>query len=170
MTSAAYIQLDAKNVEASIADLIAHYPELADDDILLLDTIQGATDLFEIAAKAVDIKAEADAMADAIKSRISDLESRKGRFSRQSDAMRKLIKGLMEAAGQTKLTLPEATISIAKGREKIVVDDVNALPQGYFKTERTADKEALKASLDAGETIPGAHKEVGDTTLRVATK
>lgn len=168
--NAHFISVDAKSVQASIADLMAAYPELAEDDVLLLDTIQGCTDLFEIAAKAVELKAEADAMADAIKARISDLESRKGRFSRQSDAMRKLIKGLMEAAGQTKLTLPEATISIAKGREKIVVDDVNALPQGYFKTERTADKDALKAALDAGETIPGAHKEIGPESLVVRTK
>lgn len=165
-----FISVDAKSVQASIADLMAAYPELAEDDVLLLDTIQGCTDLFEIAAKAVELKAEADAMADAIKARISDLESRKGRFSRQSEAMRKLIKGLMEAAGQTKLTLPEATISIAKGREKIVVDDVNALPQGTFTTQRIPDKDAIKTALDAGCEVPGARKEQGPETLVVRVK
>lgn len=168
--NAHFISVDAKSVEASIADLMAAYPELAEDDVLLLDTIEGCCNLFEVAAKAVELKAEADAMADAIKARISDLESRKGRFSRQSDAMRKLIKGLMEAAGQTKLTLPEATISIAKGREKIVVDDVNALGQGFYRTERIADSAAIKAAIDAGETIPGVRKETGEPSLRIATK
>ncbi len=170
MTNPHFIHVDAESVKATIADLLAAFPELAEDDVLLLDTIEGVTDLFEIAAKAVGIRADAETMVDAIKARISDLEGRKARYARQSDAMRKLIKGLMDAAGQTKLTLPEATLSIAKGREKIVVDDVNELVQGFFKTERIADKEAIKAALDAGETIPGAHKETGPESLVVRVK
>lgn len=168
--NAAFIHVDAKSVEASIADLMAAYPELAEDEVLLLDTIQGATNLFEIAAKAVELKAEADTMTKALKSRISDLEARKARFNRQSEAMRKLIKGLMDAVGQTKLILPEATLSIAKGREKVVVDDLNELVQGFYRTERIADKDAIKTALDAGADVPGAHKETGEPTLQVRTK
>lgn len=168
--NANFIHVDAENVKATIADLLAAFPELAEDDVLLLDTIQGSTDLFEIAAKAVEIRAESESMVAAIKDRLSDLTSRKGRFERRSDAMRKLIKGLMDAAGQTKLTLPEATLSIAKGREKVVVDDVNELVQGFFRTERIADKDAIKTALDAGADVPGAHKEVGEPTLQVRTK
>lgn len=168
--NAHFISVDAKSVQASIADLMAAYPELAEDDVLLLDTIQGCTDLFEIAAKAVEIKAEADAMADAVKARISDLESRRGRFSRQSDAMRKLIKGLMEAAGQTKLTLPEATISITSPRTSVRVVDVDQLPQGYFSTVRQADKKAIGEALNAGQEIPGAELSLGEEGLTIRTK
>lgn len=168
--NAAFIHVDAKSVEASIADLIAHYPELVEDEILLLDMVEGTTDLFQIVAKAVDIKAEADTMADALKLRISDLEARKARFNRQSEAMRKLIKGLMDAVGQTKLVLPEATLSIAKGREKVVVDNVDDLVQGFFRTERIADKDAIKTALTAGSEVPGARLEVGEPTLTVRTK
>lgn len=165
-----FIQIDAKQVEADIHNLIALYPELEDDRQLFLDMLEGNTGLYEIAAKAVNLKADADAMADAIKSRISDLTGRKDRFARQAEAMRKIIKSLMDAAGQTKIVLPEATISIAKGREKIIVDDVGALAQGFFKLERIADREAIKAALDAGETIPGARIEPGQPTLTVRTK
>lgn len=168
--NATFIHVDAKSVEASIADLMAAYPELAEDDVLLLDTIQGATNLFEIAAKAVELKAEADTMADALKLRISDLEARKARFNRQSEAMRKLIKGLMDAVGQTKLILPEATLSIAKGREKVVVDDVNELVQGFYRTERIADKDAIKTALAAGSEVPGARLVLSESSLTVRTK
>lgn len=165
-----FIQIDAKQVEADIHNLLALYPELEDDRQLFLDMLEGNTGLYEIAAKAVNLKADADAMADAIKSRISDLTGRKDRFARQAEAMRKIIKSLMDAAGQTKIVLPEATISIAKGREKIVVDDVEALPQGFYRNERVADRDALKSALDAGEAVPGAHKETGENSVVVRTK
>jgi len=168
--NAQFLYVDAENVKATIADLLIAFPELAEDDQLLIDTLEGSTDLFAIAAKAVEIRAESESMVAAIKERVSDLTSRKSRFERRSDAMRKLIKGLMDAAGQTKLTLPEATLSIAKGREKVVVDDLEALVQGFYRTERIADKEAIKTALDAGADVPGAHKETGEPSLTVRTK
>lgn len=168
--NAAFIHVDAKSVEASIADLMAAYPELAEDDVLLLNTIQGATSLFEIAAKAVELKAEADTMAEALKLRISDLEARKARFNRQSEAMRKLIKGLMDAVGQTKLILPEATLSVTAPRTTVNVTDSDQLPQGYYRLERIADKKAIGAALMAGNEIPGAELALGEEGLTIRQK
>jgi hypothetical protein len=168
--NARFIAVDAEYVKARIADLMAVYPELADDDVLKLDMFEAETDLLNILTKAVAHRFEAESMVSAIKERASDLEARKARFTRQSEAMKKLIKSLMEAAGESKITLPEATLSIAKGREKIVVDDVNELSQGFFRTERIADKDAIKFALDAGESVPGAHKETGEPSLVVRSK
>lgn len=168
--NATFIHVDAKSVEASIADLIAHYPELVEDEILLLDMVEGTTDLFQIVAKAVGIKAEADTMAEALKLRISDLEARKARFNRQSEAMRKLIKGLMDAVGQTKLILPEATLSVTAPRTTVNVTDSDQLPQGYYRLERIADKKAIGAALMAGNEIPGAELALGEEGLTIRLK
>jgi hypothetical protein len=168
--NAHFIQVDAEFVKQQIFDLRTQFPELESDEDFALDVFEGQTDLFSIAAKAIEIRAESESMVAAIKERVSDLTSRKSRFERRSDAMRKLIKGLMDAAGQTKLTLPEATLSISKGREKIVIDNVDDLVQGFYRTERIADKEAIKTALDAGADVPGAHKEVGETSLTMRTK
>lgn len=165
-----YLYLDAQNVKATVADLLAAYPELAEDEALRLDMIEGETDLHTIVSRALDVRQEAETMVEAIKARAENLAARKARYERQSEAMRKLIKSVMEAAHADKLVLPEASLSIGKAREAVNVLDVMALPQGYFKTERKADKTAIKAALAAGEAIPGAELVLGDTSLTIRAK
>ncbi|WP_447412450.1 hypothetical protein, partial [Clostridium perfringens] len=85
----------AENVKASISDLLATYPELAEDETLFLDTLEGETELFSILSELLAKRSEAEGMLIAISSQENDLSSRKSRFKRQSDAMKKLIKGLL---------------------------------------------------------------------------
>jgi hypothetical protein len=109
-------------------------------------------------------------MADAIKARETDLRDRRARFERKAEAMRSLALGLMEAADLPKRILPDATLTITAGRQSVDVIDVNELPQGYFQTERKADKTAIKKAFDMGETIPGAAIVTGNPTLTIRTK
>lgn len=165
-----YLALDAATVGRHIDALLSTYPELAEDDALRADMIEGSTDLHRVIARALDHKLEAKTMVAAIKARSSDLSERATRWDRRDDAMGTLIKGLMEAAGLPKLVLPEATISITKGREMVDITDLAALPQGTFTTVRQPDKKAIKASLDAGDEVPGAVLVTSDTGLTVRTK
>ena len=77
--------------------------------------IEGETDLHGVLTRALDNKREAETMAAAIDSRIMDLSARRARYERQEKAMRHLIKSIMESCGQTKVTLPEASLSIRDG-------------------------------------------------------
>lgn len=167
---AQYLAVDAAAVRAEVARLLERFPELAEDGDLALDTFEGETDLFSVITRAVNERADADTMAGAIRQRISDLSERKARFDRKADAMKSLIQGLMDATGQEKITLPEATIFVTKPRESVNVTDVDALPQGFYSVSRTADKTALKAALMAGETIPGAELQIGLAGLTIRTK
>lgn len=109
-------------------------------------------------------------MVTAISLRIGDLAERKARYQRKADAMKALIQSIMESAGLHKLALPEATLSILSGRTSVNVTDVNELPQGFYSTERKADKKALKSALEKGEAIPGAELVMGEDTLTVRVK
>ena len=71
---------------------------------------------------------------------------------------------------QQKVTLPEATISISKGRETVEVTDIDALPQGFYSLERKADKISILGALKAGEHVPGADLRVGGESLTVRAK
>lgn len=168
--NAHFLYVDAQNLKASIANLVAAYPELADDEALLLDTLEGETDFVKLVGRLLDARAEAEGMSIALRARINDLSARKARFERQSDGYKRLVHSLMEAAGVDKLTLPEASLSIRQGSESVNVIDVNELPQGYFKTERQADKAAIKSAIKAGEQIPGAELVTGDASLTIRTK
>lgn len=165
-----YLQMDAATVTRHVEALFAEFPELATDEALRSDMIEGETDLHRVVQRALDHKLEAKTMVKAMAERKSDLAERTARWQRRDDAMGVLIKGLMDVAGLEKLVLPEATISVTKGRESVDVLDVDALPQGYFVTERKADKTAIGAALKAGEAIPGAALKRGEDSISVRTK
>lgn len=170
--NAQYLYLDANFVKAEIAKLIEAYPDLADDEMLRADMIEAETDAKKIVERALSESLEAEAMAEAVGLRQRHLAERAGRYLRKSEAMRKLIKSVMRAAGQDKMLLTEATISLTKARASVGIHSLEDLPQGYFKTvtTRQADKAAIKSALEKGDDIPGAFLVLGEAGLTVRTK
>jgi Siphovirus Gp157 len=164
------IQIEAGFVKSEISRLLLAYPELSDDEILLADALEGETGLFPFVEKMLSYAREAETTAAAIKARESALAVRRGRFEQQSEVARSIIRAVMMATGVNKILLVEATLSLGKGRESIEILSLEDLPQGYFTIERKADKEAIKAGLDAGQTIPGAKFTTGKTSLIIRTK
>ena len=162
--------VDAAYVKAEIGRLLSSHPELAEDDMLREDMIAGETDIETIVSRALDERREAETIAAAIKERETALASRRARFEKKADAMRSLIKSVMQAADLPKLTLPEATISLQSPRASVNVTDLEAIPQGYFRLKKEADKTALKKALEAGEEIPGAELALGDETLSIRVR
>lgn len=165
-----YLQVDIASFKAHVADLLAAYPELVEDEDLRADTFEGETELHALVQRLLKIKIDADAMAAAVKAVKQDNADRQSRFERKADGAKKLMQSVMQAADLPKLMLPEATISITKPRTKVNVTDVNALPQGFFVTERKAKSAEIKAALEAGEQVPGAELALGDEGLMVRTK
>ncbi len=165
-----YVFKDAETVKTAIRAMFARFPELQDDEEFRADVLEGETDLHSIVAKAINERAEASTFAAAIKQRETDLAARRDRYEQKADAFKSLIKDLMETAQVDKITLPEATISTVKGRTSVDVTDIEALPQGYFKVERKADKTAIKAAIEAGNTIPGAELTTGEPTISIRVK
>lgn len=165
-----YLHLDAQFVKAELAKLIEAHPELADDEALRLDTIEGETNAYAIISRALEQRQEAEMMAGAVSSRMVEMTKRRGRFERKSEAMESLIKSIMKVANLPKLTLPEATISITRPRETVGIIDIDELPQGFFKTIRQADKAAIKDALAGGQDVPGAALVIGSEGLMIRTK
>ena len=165
-----YLYLDANFVKAEIAKLIEANPELAEDDTLREDMINGETNATRIIERALAEQQGAEMMVGAVKAREIDLAARRGRYERKSEAMRSLIKSIMRAANLDKLTLTEASLSLTKARQTVGIEDLDALPQGYFKTTRKADKAAIKSAFERGEEIPGAFIVTGDMGLTIRTK
>lgn len=165
-----FIQADAATVKAAIADMLATYPELADDETLRADMLEAESDLHRIIERAIREKLDADTLAAAVKERLSDLGERKRRSERKSEAMNALVHSLMEAADLPKLVLTDATISLTKPRTIVEITDVDALPQGFVRIERIAKKTELKAALEAGEQVPGATLGLGNSSITVRTR
>lgn len=165
-----YLQADAASVKAQITNLLAAYPELAEDDDLRADMFEGETALDKIVGRCLSERQEAETMAAAVKGRIADLNERMKRYERKSAAMKTLILDMMSAADLPKLELVEATLSLRDPVPSVNVIDVEELPQGFFKVEKRADKTAIKKSILAGEPVPGAELVLGECGLAIRTK
>lgn len=165
-----FLASDAAFVKAEILKLKYAFPEMADDADLLRDMIEGSTDFEKVITRTINMALESEALDDGLKGYIDTIKLRRTRLQAKAETLRGIALGLMQAAQQTKLTLPVATINITKPRISVVVDDLDLLPQGYFKTEKIAMKTEIKATLEAGEEVPGARLETGFPTLTVRTK
>lgn len=165
-----YLALDVKALEREIDALIAQYPELAEDDELRADMIEGETSLEKIASRIVRRRNLANANIVGLKSIIDEFAARRKRFEAEKEAMSGMMQAVMNMAGQNKLMLPEATISITKGRESVEIVSVDDLPQGYVKTFKSADKTAIGDAIRSGEYIPGAVLVTGDPSVTIRTK
>jgi hypothetical protein len=163
-------QAEASRVRLVISQLKLAYPELEDDDDLRADTFEAETDLHSLISRALRIRHEASAHEEGLSLYLSHLTARRDRFRRKGELMKAFIQSLMDAAGQDKITLPEATIFVTKPRESVNVTDVDALPQGTFTVVRVPDKKALKEIMMAGEEVPGAELVLSLAGLTIRTK
>lgn len=162
-----FLHADVANVLADIDALFALYPELAEDEDLRRDMLEGSTAAFDVLTRLLDLERDADSLAKAAAARIADLGARKARADKRKDAMRALMLRVMQAAGVQKAPLAEATVSVSKGRDSVEIVDETAVPPRFLKVVKTPDKTLIKAALDAGKAVRGAEIKTGQPTISV---
>lgn len=141
--------------------------QFEDDEQLLLDTLEGETDLFEVARKLLD-GMEADEGDKAVLSeQIEVRQARKSRADARIKARREALGSLMEAAGVDKLPLPEATVSLRKMAPKPIVTDPDSVPDDFCTFTRKPD---LKAIKELEFLPPGCALDNGGTSITVRRK
>lgn len=162
-----FLAADVANLAAEIDGLFAAYPELAEDEQLRADMLEGETNLHAVLERLLGVEREANSLAAAVANRIADLQSRKARAERRKEAMRGLMLRLLKAADLQKAPLTEATISVTKGRDSVEITDEAAVPARFLKVVKTPDKTAIGEALKAGKTVKGAALKTGEPTLSV---
>ncbi len=140
------------------------------DDQTFLDTLDGETDAIAIADWLLNKKLDADALADALKAQEAEMKARRERLEARSDAFRGRLLTLLDAMGLAKLERPRATISKQSGRMSVRIINEADIPTQLRKVVSSPDKSAIKAQLDAGETVPGAELVRGDDVVSVRVK
>lgn len=170
MAADQYFAADVSYTAKAIDDMLAAYPELLDDESLRADMLEAETSLPALASKIVRVRGERLAGAEGLNGYIKILTERRDRLARGADGLKGLLLRLMATAQLPTLKLPEATVSVTPGRNTVSITDIAALPQGFFVVERSADKAAIKAAIEAGEDVPGAAVVTGENTITVRMK
>lgn len=165
-----FIRANIADFRAQWHDILEAYPELAEDESLRADVLDAETDFHKLIDSLVKRKLDAREMAAGAKARKQEVGERQSRFERQEAGFDTLIKSLMQFADMQKVVLPEATVSITKPRTTVEIIDVDQLPQGFVRLERTPLKTEIKKALEAGEEIPGAALGLSNDGLLVRTK
>jgi hypothetical protein len=140
--------------------LLAIEPDMATDEQLLFDTIDGQSEVIDQLRSIVRHGIEAEVFADALARHIKTLEQRRSRFEARSDACRSTVRNAMETLGLTALKAEDFTVSIVPGRPRVIVPDIDKLPPEYVRTKQEPNLIAIAAALKAlppDETFPGAH-------------
>lgn len=146
----------AKEAEA-VAKLRASIAAVdADDETLLLDTIEGETGFMEVIDALLLRMLDNRAMVAGLASVGEDLATRKARFEKRIDTDRALIEQALMVAELPKLERPAATLSLATRQPKVVIETEADIPATYWKQgEPTLDKKALAEALKSGAAVPG---------------
>lgn len=101
---------------------------------------------------------ELNAEADALKDEIERLTDRRRSLEKRSTFLKGLMLQGIDALGATKLKTPMVTISVRTSKAvELDADALDVLPEGFIRIKREADKAAIKAAIDGGFEVPGAH-------------
>ena len=136
----------------------------------VLDTLEGIEGEFN--DKAVSVShaiLNLDSDIEAIDREIKRLQDRKRVLSNRKEHIREYLRTNMESTGISKISCPLFTITLVKGRESVVVDDQDKLPDELVKVETSIkpDKPAISKQLKSGKEVPGARLERSKPSIRI---
>lgn len=135
----------------------------------MADTLDGAVGTFEDKAQSVlayteTLKSDIDQVDQAIKR----LQDRKKTLKNKSDHMREYLKQNMQRTGITNIKCPLFNITLAKGRDVLVIEDESLIPDEYVDVQVIEKIDKARLLKDRKEQdIPGCRIEKSDESLRI---
>jgi hypothetical protein len=157
----------------SLIELVAsELAEYRDDEEAFWDTLDGETNALDLIDALLAGEQDDAALADAISAQIDRLADRAKRIEDRGRAKRRTLGLILNAAGMKKAERPRGTVSIRPGNLSVRIVNEDDVPSQLVreKITRTPDKTAIKAQIEAGESVPGCELVRGDdiVTIRVA--
>jgi Gp157 protein len=149
--------------------LKAEFPEA--DDETLRDTVEGMTRLGDVLAAILRSQLDDQAMINALRQRIGDMQERLARFESRSERKRAIVAGVMERADIKKLNEPDFTASLRSNPAPLIILDESLIPADFWKPQpATLDRRGLAMALGEGLHVPGATLGNGGSTIAVRTR
>lgn len=135
------------------------------------DTLEAVEGEFQEKAQAIaTIFLNLDPDVDAIDQEIKRLQERKKLYVNQKARLIEYLRENMEGSGIKKIECPLFRITLAKGREVVVVDDEDEIPDDYMEiphVEAKPDKKKIMDQYRTGEPVPGTHLERNKSSIRI---
>ncbi len=151
-------------------ELLALAEESEDMVQAVSDTMESLDGEFEDKARslmAVVSNMSSDVLA--IDSEVKRLVARKKAIENKQDCMRDYLKTNMEASNINKIKCPLFTITLAKGRDIVQIDDESKIPADYLiiETSMSPMKKEILAALKNGDEINGVSLAKSPNSIRI---
>lgn len=161
-------------MNAPLYDLTGKYLELINDADLepeaIVDTLEGIEGEIKIKAENIaKVDASWQASIDVIDHAIEKLKARRTMFDNKKKALRDYLKTNMSLLDMTKIVTDFFSITLAKGRDVVLIVNEKELPDDYVVVVTTTrpDKVKLLKDLKAGNEIPGATLIKSEPSIRI---
>lgn len=138
-----------------------------DDEDTFADTLDGQTDFLDALDQMLRQDATDAGLIEGLKAAEAQMSARRKRIEARKDATRRFIAKVLDAAGMKKAERPIATVSLRPGNVSVHITNEDDVPRQLCAVKHTPDKKAIKAQIEAGETVPGAELVTGDPILTV---
>lgn len=161
--------LAAEDVAREINLLLAEYPQLASDEDLMRDTLEGNTRFNEIMDRLLLEMRDNETLAEATSQRIGKLRERQTRMTHRVQFYRALMHRLLTLTGLKSVALSEAKVSVCKSQDKVIIVDESVITDEYMITKKEPNKTAIKKALKEGKSVSGAVLSNGGETITVRT-
>ena len=134
------------------------------DEDALIDTLDGIEGEIEDKADGyAKILAQMDGDVAALKEQEHRLADRRRVLENRAKRLKENLYTTMKTVGKTKFQTQLFAFSIRKTPAAVVIDDAAAIPDKYKTYVESILKTDIKDALKAGEDLPGAHLEQGET-------
>lgn len=157
------VRLDPAFLANEIDRLIALCPDMAEDEQLRADMLEGEG-VFD---KLVEHERETDALIDAVNIQIKRLRDRSATLEARKGGLRQTMLHLMAHANLRRIETPEGTLSVRPVAPKVEIDDFVAIPKEFLRVKVEPDKTSIKEALQRGEDVPGARLTNGGETIQI---
>jgi len=165
------LEQQTNTLRQQIEALLRNYPDIAQDEILRADMLEGETDIKELVTEIHRMMEDAKGMRDGMQGRLDDLLTRRTRFQHRIDFGRDLIFAILDAAQMRKLELPEVTVSLRNNPPQLIGDTTaDYLDDAYVKITRSVDRKAIREALEAGRAVDGYTLSNAPPSLMVKVK
>ena len=143
--------------------------DLADDKNPIGRALMAAniTDPHILLERLIDATIWLERRADEAADLESEMYQRKQRYSKRVERFRFQILDLLRALELKSRRARLAQALLTSAPPSTVITDEEAIPDKYFKTTRTLNRQELLHDLKAGEDITGASLSTGGTTLQI---
>ena len=150
--------------------LLGEFPELAEDEQALADTLDGQTEAVDLVAGLIRAARQEEAFSKALGEMMAEQRDRKARREQKAERYRTAALAIMQAMGERKIEQADFTVSIRSVPASLEIPDDNLVPDDFAKYERKIDRNAVKDFLKSGEKPNWASLRDGGITLSARWK